>query len=106
MRLSRGSDADWLEVATITTDFRRPVSSRSFSQKFAHFTTAFADKCDDVDIGFRLARDHAEQRGFADAAAGENAQTLSTAAGHERIDRLNTWWKNFPDPLTLERVRR
>ena len=54
--------------------------------KFAHFASPFADQCNDIYVGFRLARDHAEQRGFAHATAGENSQALPAPAGNKRVD--------------------
>ena len=51
-----------------------------FLHELAHFAAPFADQRDDVDIRLRLAGDHAQQSGFAHAAAGENAQALAASA--------------------------
>ena len=49
-------------------------------QKLAHFASAFADERNDIHVRLSLRSHHAEQRGFADAAAGKNAQPLAAAA--------------------------
>ena len=101
-RFSAGS----FEVATMTTDFLRPRFVQVAFQKFTHFAAAFADERDDVHVGLGLRRHHAEQRGFADAAAGENAEALAAAAGHERVHGLDAGLENIVDALALERMRR
>ena len=75
-------------------------------EKFADFAAAFADQRDDVHIGVGVRRHHAQQGGFADAAAGKNAEALAAAARHEGVNRLDAGLENFLDALALERVRR
>jgi hypothetical protein len=76
-----------------------------FFQELAHFATAFTNERDDVDVSLRLAGDHAQQGGFADAAAGENAQTLAPSTRDERVDGLDARSKLMLNALPLERVR-
>src|SRR5581483_2212435 len=75
-------------------------------QKLAHFTTAFADQRDDVDVGLGVAGDHAQERGFAHAAACEDAEALAAAAGDESVHGLDAGAEGIADALALERVRR
>ena len=98
--------AGWLDVATTTTDLLPARLVQVFLQKFAHFASAFADQRDDVDIGLRLAGDHAQQGGFAHAAAGENPQALPAPARDEGVDGFDAGAKAMRDPLALERMRR
>src|SRR5438552_618030 len=58
--------------------------------EFEHFATALADQCDHIDVRFHVARDHSQQRAFADAAAGEDADALSAADGQHCIDRFDS----------------
>ena len=90
----------------MTTDFFRPLVVQIAFQKFAHFAAAFADQRDDVHVGLRLRRHHAEQGGFAHAAAGENAEALAAAKRDERVHRLDAGLKNLVDALAFERMRR
>lgn len=53
-----------------------------------------------------MAGHHAEQGGFADAAAGENAEALAAAARDVGIDGLDAGLENVADALAFERVRR
>ena len=64
-------------------------SSPSVFQKFAHFAAAFADQRQHRQVGRRAARHHADQRAFAHAAAAEDAQPLSPAAGQKAVDGAN-----------------
>ncbi len=75
-------------------------------QKFAHFPAAFADERDDIHVRLGLRRHHAKQRGFADAAAGENAEALAAAERGERVHRLDAGLENVVDAVALERMRR
>jgi hypothetical protein len=58
-----------------------------------------SDESDHVDRGARRARDHAEQRGLADARAREDAEPLAEPAGHETVERAHA----EPDALANAR---
>ena len=77
-----------------------------FFEEFAHFAAAFADEGDDVDVGLGLAGDHAQQGGFADAAAGEDAEALAAAAGNKSVDGLDAGLEGLADALALEGMGR
>ena len=77
-----------------------------FFEELAHFAAAFADQGDHIDVGFGLAGHHAQEGGFADTAAGEDAEALAAAAGDESVDGLDAGAKHVADALAFERVRR
>ena len=95
-----------MEVATIDHGFFPARVVQIAFQKFAHFAAAFADERDDVHVRLRLRRHHAQQRGFADAAAGKNAQALAASERGERIHRFDARLENLLDALAFERMRR
>ncbi len=97
-RLVRGGDDD-------DGFFAAGVVEIAF-QKFADFAAALADERNDVHIGIGAGGHHAQQRGFADAAAGENAEALAAAARHERVNGLDAGLENLFNALALERMRR
>ena len=99
-------NAGSLDVATIDDGFLAARLIEVALQKFAHFAPAFADERDDVHVGFGVRRHHAQQGGFADAAAGKNAEALAATARHERVNGLDACLKNLVNALALERVRR
>ena len=74
------------DVETITTERARPSSPRSFSMNSRDLAAALADQRDHVDVGVRVARDHAEQGRLADAGAGEDADALAPAERQEAVD--------------------
>lgn len=75
-----------------------------FFEEFADFASAFADEGDDVDVGFGAAGDHAEEGGFADAAAGKDAEALAAAAGGEGVDGFDAGLEYVRDALAFEGV--
>ena len=75
-------------------------------EELAHLASAFADQRDHVHVGLGVRRHHAQQGGFADPAAGENAEALAASAGAERVDGLDAGFEDLVDALAFERVRR
>src|SRR5439155_222082 len=72
--------------------------------KLADFSSPFTHQPDDVHVGARVARHHAEQRALADAGAREDAEPLAAAAGEERVDRPDAEVEWLADRPALERV--
>jgi hypothetical protein len=54
--------------------------------ELAHFASALADECNHIHFGGGVAGNHAHQGAFADAAAREDADTLSVGAGEQGVD--------------------
>ena len=61
----------------------------------ADFFAALADQRDHVDVGGRVAGDHAEHRRLADAAARKDADALAFAAGQQAVDRAHAHAQRF-----------
>ena len=55
-------------------------------EKLAHLAAALADQRDDDGVEIGRARQHRQQRGFADAGAGEHADALAGAERREQVD--------------------
>ncbi len=55
-------------------------------EEFAHLAAALADQRDDHRLEVGRPRQHGEQRGFADAGAGEHADALPGAERGEQVD--------------------
>ena len=64
----------------------------------------FADHGDHVDVGRRVAGDHAEQRRLADAGTGEHTDALSAAERGERVPRPDTGRQRSVDAGAAQRV--
>ena len=67
-------------------DRQLAVVAERVVEKLAHLAAALADQRDDHGVEIRRAREHGEQRRFADARAGENADALAGAERREEID--------------------
>src|SRR5688572_32422229 len=74
--------------------------------EFLHFATALADQTDDDDIRARISGHHAEQHALADAAAGEQADTLTATHGKQRVYGAHADVERLADGLTRERIDR
>src|SRR5208337_1819354 len=55
-------------------------------QKFSHFASTLADQAENGEVGVGVARHHADQSAFADAAAAKDPDPLATPASQEGID--------------------
>ncbi len=75
-------------------------------EKLAHFTAAFTDEHDDVDVRLATASDLAEQRALADTAAGEETDALTFAASQQGVDRSDAGAERFGDSLPTHRCGR
>ena len=75
-------------------------------EELAHLAATLADQADDPDVGVGAAGDLGQQAGLADAGAGEDAQALALAAGHEGVQRADAEGQRLLDPGAGERVRR
>ena len=80
---------------------RESFGAERVLDEVAHFAAALAEQRDDVDVGLRLARDHAEQRALADARAGEDADALAAADREQAVDRANARLERLGDDLAL-----
>ncbi len=69
------------------------------------FTAALANQGDDVDLRIGPLGDFTEQRAFADAAAGENADALATPQGQETIDGTHIGGKDLAHARAPQRRR-
>jgi hypothetical protein len=63
--------------------------AKVFLNELAQFATAFADERDHVDVRIGASGHHAEEGGFADAAASEDANALAAADWREEIEDLD-----------------
>ena len=97
-RASAGSSL----VATTTT-LLASAGPRSRNKKSLTSRPAFADQGDDVDVGGRVARHHAQRHALADARAGKDADSLSLAAGQQAIDRADAGRQRRVDARSLDR---
>jgi hypothetical protein len=75
-----------------------------FFKKILHFSSAFTDEPDDIYLGFRIARNHAEQHAFANAAAREDAHPLAFPTREARVNRPNAEWQRLGDTAPLHGV--
>ncbi len=96
-RLVGGGDDDHGALAAF-------LSERVF-EEVAHFAAAFADQPEHGEVGSGVARHHADQRALAHAAAAENADALSAAAGEESIDRADAAAERFANRQALQGQR-
>ena len=78
-RLIRGGDDD--DAAP------QPLLAQAVLDELARLAAALADQADDGDVRLGMPRQHRQQAGLADAGAGEDAETLSPAAGQEGVER-------------------
>ena len=65
---------------------RAVLGAEDALDEFLHFAAALADQSDDDHVRARVAGHHAEQHALADAAAGEQTDTLTAADGQQRVD--------------------
>ena len=97
-RDERRLDAHERRLIAGRNDHHRTAQAR-FAQialdEVAHFFAALADQRDHVDVGGRVARDHAQDRRLADAAAGEDADALAFAARQQPVDRAHAQRQRF-----------
>ena len=77
-----------------------------FFEKLPHFAASLADQGDDVYVRLRLACNHAQQRGLADAASGKNSQALAAAARSKSVNCLDAGAERLRNALSFQRVRR
>ena len=89
-------------MATTTTERSSAVAEIALDE-LAHLAPALADERDHVDGGGGGAGDHAEQRGLADAGAGENAKTLPAAAGNEAVQGAHAERDALADAGSVQR---
>src|SRR4029434_6681355 len=72
--------------------------------KASEFAPAFADQRDDVHIRARELGHHAEQRALAHAAASEDTDALTFAAGEDGIDCADSGSQRFGYVLARKRI--
>jgi hypothetical protein len=65
---------------------REPLRSQVVLDELADLPSALADEGDDVHVCRGVARDHAQQGGFPDAASGEYAHALALAHREQGVD--------------------
>ena len=65
--------------------FGQPLAQVAL-QEIEDFSPALADKRNYVDIGTAVAGNHPQQHALADASSGEDAQSLSLAAGEQTVN--------------------
>ncbi len=75
-------------------------------EELLHLAAALADEADDGDVGGDVTREHGQQHRFADAGAGEDAQTLAATAGQKGIERADAEIERGADPAARVRQRR
>jgi hypothetical protein len=68
----------------------KTVRPKLVFEKLPYFPPAFAHQGEHRDIAAGAAREHAEQGGFANAGAGEEAEALPPAASGKAIERPHT----------------
>ena len=75
-------------------------------EKRAHFAIALANQRDYGYVGIVVARHGSEEGALANAAAAEDSNALSLAAGQQPINRANAGDQGFGDVFAIERARR
>jgi hypothetical protein len=75
----------------------QPFLAEDVLDEILDLAAAFADQADHHDIGRGIARHHAQQHGFAHAAAGEQAHALATPHGEQGIDGADAHVKHVLD---------
>jgi hypothetical protein len=85
---------------------RQALGAEVALDELAHLAASLADEADHVDLRRRRAGDHAQQRGLADARAGEDAEPLAATARHEGVQRADAERHALGDPRALERIGR
>ncbi len=75
-------------------------------EEFPHLPPPFADQGEHRDIAVRMARQHRQQGGLADAGAGEQAEPLAAPAGREAVERPHADIEPWPEPRAKCRIRR
>src|SRR5579883_186529 len=83
-----------------------PVFANRIFEKFPDFPAAFADQGKDREIGAGTPSLHADERTFPNAAASEDTDALSAAAGQHAVDGTDAAAKGFANGLAVERRRR
>ena len=104
-----GSQAECRGFVTCGDDDDRPpqtVRAERLFEELAHFAAALTDEHDDVDVRLATASDLAEQCALADAAAGEEADSLAFAAGQQGVDRADAGAERFSDSWPTHRSGR
>src|SRR5262249_25458819 len=74
-------------------------------EEFAHFATTFTDKRKYDGIEALRASEHREQRRFADAGTGEDADALACAERREEIHHTHARFQRGANPLARHRGR-
>ena len=74
--------------------------------RIEHFAAALSDQTDNVDVGVGIARYHADERRFSDAASGKYSEPLPLADGEHRVDRTHSGRYTAHDGKTLHRIGR
>ncbi len=87
-------------------DRARPVAAQHVLHELAHLAAALADQRDDGRVEALRAGEHAEQRRFADAGAGEDADALPGAQRREQVDDLDARFHGRAHALAPHRRRR
>ena len=85
---------------------RQPLGAQIVLEEFPHLAAALADQGEHRDVAGGVARQHGEQRGFADAGAGEQAEPLAPPAGGEAVERAHAEIEPRPEPRALRGIRR
>ncbi len=89
-------------MATTTTECCKRVAEVALDE-LAYLAPTLADERDHVDGGGGGAGDHAEQRGLADAGAGEDPQPLPAPAGNEAVQSAHPERDALADPRPAQR---
>ena len=102
----RRTSAGWSDVAHDHDGAREALFAEVALHELEDLSTALADQADHVDLLGGRAGDHAQQRGLADAGAGEDADALAAAAGHERVQGPHAQRHALVDARARERIGR
>src|SRR5688572_18666520 len=82
------------------------VRAERIADELLYLAAALADQTDHRYIGIRIARHHAQQHRFADAAAREQTDTLAAAHADQTIDRPNAHIQGLTDGTPLQGIER
>ncbi len=94
------------DVETTTTERARPSAPEVVVEEAAHFAAALTDQAQHDHVGRGAARQHAEQRALAHAAAAEEADALPATARQQPVDGAHARTDRRLDGLAVERVQR
>src|SRR5450759_2383083 len=75
-------------------------------EELAYLPAAFTDQPDNVDIGLRVAGDHAEQDAFSHSGARKDAHALALSDRKKPVEASHAQIEGFGDPLLFEGVYR